>query len=227
MKPDVIVCWPRNCDYPLWRQFIRDNRERFAKVIVAFTEHDGFDYSGFVREAMADDNVTFLDSYRSIDRDWRDQAVNDALNLSTAEWVWFTEQDFFITDPSRFWDEVEGLHFTNDAMGWMEPGGRWHPSCLFVRRSAIEETPRYFGPVPVDHFWTFGRQLLVWHLTPGRWEHMQGLSQNHYLVDNDIVPGRFREDVFAKYIATSLLVSVPLHPDWARKGEAYVRTSAA
>ena len=63
MKPDVIVSWPRHADYPLWRQFIRENRQRFAKVIVAFTDHDGHDYSQFVVDAMCQDDITAISTF--------------------------------------------------------------------------------------------------------------------------------------------------------------------
>ena len=204
MKPDVIVCWPRSCDYPLWRQFIRDNRERFAKVIVVFTEHDGLDYREFVRSAM--DDVTFLDSPHEPNKDWRDVAVNAALDVSDAEWVWFTEQDFFITQPDEFWEDVEESERHAVAIGWREPiSHRWHPSSLFAKRSAIDETDRYFGPEPVDHFYNFGRQMeAVGPFLPITWrkpyEHLQGISQNHWLIDTGQTEGIFNEPRFRRYI---------------------------
>ena len=104
---DVIVCWPRFADYPRWRQFIRDERRRFGRVFVVFTEHDGPDRSGWVRANFPE--ATCIDSPARGDRDWRDVAVNAALDLSEADRVWFTEQDFEITDPAVFWPAVEGV----------------------------------------------------------------------------------------------------------------------
>ena len=143
---DVIVAWPKPCDYPLWRQFIRDERERFGRVYVVFTEHAGPDLSPFVRSVFPD--VTFIEARG--EGDWRDVAVNAALDRSTAEWVWFTEQDL-IAGP---WPDL-----TADAYGFPEGNGRWHPASLFVRRSIIDRTRRYFGTPPVDHFWMFSQEL--------------------------------------------------------------------
>jgi hypothetical protein len=230
VKPDVIVSWPESCDYPLWRQFIRTERSRFAKVIVAFTAHPGPNYVDFVREAMNPDDVTFLDARETHGRDWRDVAVNAALDVSDAEWVWFTEQDFFITDPDWFWSVVDRGSDTMDAVGIPEPGGRRaHPACLFVKRTSIEHTDRYFGTEPIDHFGAFADQLAgpVYHVPRYNYEHLQGLSQNHWLVDSGIPDGRFKMDRFAQYLADCMAVSVPLNPTWAEGGQRYLRSQAA
>lgn len=227
MKPDVIVSWPRNCDFPLWRQFIRDNRARFGRVLVVFTEHDGADYRPFIRENFPE--AECFDSPVRGERDWRDVAVNAALDRSDAEWVWFTEQDFLIHSPERFWSYVEERIAWDDiwqthVIGWRETAERLHPSCLFVRRSAIERGRRYFGPDPVDHFWSFGRQLsnildFEAKLERGRdFEHLQGLSQNHWLLETEGLgaPGIFHRERFLRYLEDCLAVTVPLEPSWRR-----------
>lgn len=228
MTPDVIVCWPRNCDYPAWRQFIRDNRDRFAKVLVVFTEHEGRDLSPFVRDNFPE--AECFDSPPRGDRDWRDVAVNAALDRSDAEWVWFTEQDFLILRPKWFWGAIELAEDPLwarpwDAIGLVEPvSERWHPACLFVRRKTINATTRYFGTDPVDHFYAFGRELgrvfdldYRWSaLTAGRdYEHLQGTSQNHWLIDRGEDAGVFRRERFRQYLRDCLAVSVPLEEEWA------------
>lgn len=205
---DLIVCWPRDCDYPLFRRFLARERDRFAKVIVVFTDHHGPDISGWVREVT---DATFLDSRSN--GDWRDAAVNMALEVSDAQRVWFTEQDFLITDPDRFWSQTDG-----PAVGWQEHDDRWHPSSLFVDRGLIERTSRYFGPDPIDHFYAFGRELE--RLIPikrleGGFEHLQGTSQNHSLIDRGLDDGVFKRDRFRRYLSDSLEAGVPLHPGWA------------
>lgn len=225
MKPDVIVCWPRNCDYPLWRKFIRDERYRFARVFVMFTENmqDGpVDYSPWVREQLGNIAECF-DSPPTQGRDWRDVAVNAALDRSTAEWVWFTEQDFLIHEPERFW-RVVYIRTFDMAVGWQEHDKRWHPSCMFVRRTAIEKTTRNFGPVPIDHFWMFGAEiesLFGWeHLENDiDFEHLQGLSQNHYLVDQGIDAGVFNRPRFREYLTDCLESGVPLDQRWADRAQ--------
>lgn len=207
---DLIVSWPRNCDYPLWRDFLNRERRRFAKVLVSFTPHAGPDYSAFVRETV---DAEFIDTDPL--GDWRDVAVNAALDRSTAEWVWFTEQDFRILTP-EFWPAL-----TEGAYGWQEHDDRWHPSSLFVRRSWIDQTSRYFGPDPVDHFYRFGRELE--RLTPiqplSGFSHMQGLSHNHFLIDTGQEAGLFKRDEFDAYLRECLGLSVPLHPGWVERAQ--------
>jgi hypothetical protein len=206
---DLIVCWPRDCDYPLFRAFLQAERERFAKVIIVFTDHHGPDMSAFIRETT---DAIFLDSHVG-GGDWRDAAVNMALDVSDARFVWFTEQDFLITDPSRFWGQV----INAPVIGWQEHDDRWHPSSLFVRRDIIDRTRRYFGPDPVDHFYAFGKELEA--LSPivrleGGFEHLQGTSQNHSLIARGEDEGIFKRDRFRRYLADSLEAQVPLHPGW-------------
>ena len=50
MKPDLIESWPQHLDYPLHRKFIKENRDRFAKVIIVFTAMNAQgDYREFVK----------------------------------------------------------------------------------------------------------------------------------------------------------------------------------
>jgi hypothetical protein len=225
MTPDVIVCWPRNCDYPLWRQFIRDNRWRFEQVIVVFTDHPGRDLSGWVRQNFP--TVRFLDSPPIPPKgDWRDIAVNAALDISDAEWVWFTEQDFFIHDPRNFWDFVDYVAERWPAIGFREPiSNRWHPACLFVRRDAIDQSRRYFGPDPVDHFFAFGAELpkVREFSLDGTAEHLQGLSQNHSLIDAGESVGVFKRSRFREYLRECLAADVPLEYDWAENAKRELR----
>lgn len=225
MTPDVIVCWPRTCDYPLWREFITRERERFAKVIVVFTDHDGpVDYRDFVRWALPD--VTCVDSPERHHRDWRDVAVNHALTLSDAEYVWFTEQDFLITDPTLFWERMD---LVRRVLGFRDET-RWHPASLLVQRRLIDRTLRYFGPDPVDHFYTFSRELdeltLVDQLPTSCFEHLQGLSQNHHLIDNDIDAGVFKRERFRQYLRDCLAVH-PLQPQWAANARRELKEGSA
>lgn len=207
---DLIVCWPRDCDYPLFRQFLRLEYRRFSRVLIVFTDHHGPDMSGWVREVT---DATFIDSHVS-GGDWRDAAVNQALDRSDAERVWFTEQDFLIGEG--FWEQVDD----SPVIGWQEHDERWHPSSLFVDRALIERTRRYFGPDPVDHFYAFGKELEA--LSPikrleGGFEHLQGTSQNHSLIDRGVDDGVFKRDRFRRYLAASLEAEVPLHPGWSER----------
>lgn len=210
MTVDVIVAWPRGCDYPLWRQFIRDERSRFDRVLAVLTSHDGDDYSEWLRTNCPE--VEFVDS-RGDGWDWRDAAVNTALTLSTAERVWFTEQDFFITSLA-FWD-VRGRVIGFDA----RDSRPLHPACIFADRELIDRTSRYFGSHPVDHFYQFGKELSALAepilLTDG-FVHLQGTTHNHWLLDRSEA-GIFRISQFHDYLVRSLNADVPLEKHWAAR----------
>jgi hypothetical protein len=87
---DLIVAWPNNCDYPLFRKFIRDNRDRFNRVFIVITEANRKEnYANFLTEVMHRDDVDFIFRPTQMNRDWRDDAVNEALDRSKSQWVWF------------------------------------------------------------------------------------------------------------------------------------------
>ena len=225
MKPDVIVCWPDNCDYPLWRLFIQSNRERFSKVIVAVTAtNSGTNYTEFIKSVFDDDTTTVFRAPIPIAGvDWRDMAINEALDsFSQSKWVWFTEQDFILTS-ARWFNWVNSLAAAFDAFG-VKVGHRIHPCSLFVKRNLIDKTARNFSIDPLnqlDHFGLFTKELEA--LTsiafiPKYWHHMAGLSHNWRLVAEGKKPNHQPDD-FYKYIAASLEAPVELHPDWRKIAE--------
>lgn len=188
-KPDVIISWPDNNDYPLWRKFIKENRETFDKVIIVFTKtHSEVNYKEFVTDHTQD--CTLLECPSLISgEDWRSVAVNYGLSFSSSEWVWFTEQDFYITDE-LFWEDVNQVIRENmsDFIGVLE-GQRIHPCSMFVKRSVIDRTSKFFGIVPdkSDHFFVFTQE--VRKLLPALafvdrkyWKHYNGLSHNFSLI---------------------------------------------
>jgi hypothetical protein len=199
---DVIISWPDSVDYPNWRSFIKKNRQRFNNVFVAFTvTNSGTDYTNFISSSMSDDNITFLypphnsPLTSSHFEDWRNRSVNQALDLSKSEWVWFTEQDFIIKDDDEFWLNIYSLMKEFDAIGYREGQGsgldmsRYHPACLFVKRQIIDKTNRYFGIVPdvSDHFAVFSQQINLQNckvslLDKNNFTHMNGLSHNFNLM---------------------------------------------
>lgn len=210
---DVIVSWPRFADFPLWRQFIADERHRFGRVFVVFTEHDGPDLSGWVRANFPE--ATFLDSPDRGEQDWRTVAVNAALDVSTAERVWFTEQDFIVTDPATFWPGTDV-----GVVGIPEPGSRTlHPACIFAPRELVEMTRRDFSPDYIDHFARFVDELALLapiHVIPGGWRHMQAISEGQYLISVGQRP-KFQPHLFREWLAACLATRVPLHPAWAER----------
>src|SRR5690242_7223207 len=188
-QPDIIVSWPVNCDYPLWRQFIHSNRRRFHKVIVVFTLAPGmYNYRDEVIKIMEGDNVTFMDS-PAVEggEDWRDIAVNAALLRSESPWLWFTEQDFF---PTK--ELFEHCNFSADA-GFRAMAvyqqDRLHPCCIFMARDLLDSIRRDFGIIPnvADHFCKIQKQLEtkrepIARLAEDTYTHYNGLSHNWRLV---------------------------------------------
>lgn len=231
IKIDVIVSWPRNADYPLWRQFIRDNRKRFNEVIIAFTEtNEGSDYRQFVRGAMEPDHCIFVEMQNPIGReDWRNIAVNNALLYSyNAEWIWFTEQDFFIKDVN-FWTDFENaLEHRMQVVGVLD-GDRLHPCSLFMTKEALSRTCRNFGIVPdkFDHFYliqkdVFDLGLPTAIISNDRYYHMAGLSHNMYLSRLGKAPNHERK-IFVSWLKDCLKVNVPLHAEFIAFAQETIR----
>lgn len=230
-KADIIVSWPKNCDYPLWRQFIRKNRDRFNLVIIVFTEtHQDPDYREFVKQAMRQDYVLFIDNPPiQAGQDWRDVAVKQALIHSfNSEWVWFTEQDFYITNES-FWDKVAEASDVHKVpvIGTMD-NGRLHPCCLFLRRDLLNALKKDFGAKPpeYDHFGFIQKQLeerleTVYALPENTYLHMNGLSHNWRLMAEGGKPN-YRPEQFNLWLADNLNVDVPLNDLWLNTAKAYI-----
>lgn len=230
IKPDVIVTWPKNCDYPLWRQFIRDNRSRFNKVIIAFMEpNSGYDFKPFIQEAMWQDNIKFLDApipRAGID-DWRDLAVNASLLQSQSDWIWFTEQDFY--PCFGFWEhEIQWSENNKCDVIAAYQSTRMHPCCMFVKRMALDKTHKNFGIVPdkTDHFYLIQKDLedngaKIGKIDPKRYHHYNGLSHNWRLVSEG-GEANYQTDDFVDWLKQSLTVNVPQCPEFERIANAEI-----
>lgn len=219
MKPDIIVTWPKNCDYPVWRQFIHDERSRFNEVIIAFMEpNQGHNYSEFIKQSMVQDYVHFLDApIPKGAEDWRNLAVNASLFHSyNAEWICFTEQDFYPRDG--FWDEVERLENDGCEVIAAYQGDRMHPCCIFIKRTALDKTRKNFGIVPdvTDHFYLIQKDLedagvKVGKIDPKTYHHYNGLSHNWRLVSDGMDPN-YEIDDLIDLLKQSVAVTVPKDP---------------
>jgi len=126
-----------------------------------------------------------------------------------ADWVFFTEQDLFITSD-RFWDEVltaenEGA----EVIATLEGASRVHPCCIFIKRSVLEQTKQFFGVVPgvCDHFGQLQIDLeslnIPIHIIKRNFKHMAGLSQNMRLAYEGQIPNH-KLDEFCKYLDNCL-----------------------
>lgn len=213
---DVIVCWPKNADYPLWRDFIKKHAHFFGTIYICFTvTNQEPDYSDFVKEDLGDDEFCYLYPETPAGEDWRSYAINMALNESKADWIWFTEQDFFILDPNFWVATRNAIEAGYDVVGYKDGNTRLHPCNLWVKRTWINKTSRDFGIVPdkLDHFARFynqmrlgGAKIYKIPYTGGEGDtfyHMNGLSHNLTLVKNGD-PVTYKEEEFAHYIYMTL-----------------------
>lgn len=186
---DLIVAWPIGFDYPLFRQFIREDRKRFHRVIIVWTDnHNGLDLQKNIEQVMAKDDIAFLQApSRDGDEDWRDVAMKKALSYSQSQWVFFTEQDFFIKEG--FWEFVEKARDTSDII-YVDDNFRMHPCCIFIKRAVLERTsldfsanPQdwdHFGKIQIDIF-NFQDPITGSRIPPELYHHMNGLTHNLFL----------------------------------------------
>lgn len=228
-RPDIILTWPKNCDYPVWRYFVKSHRNRFNKIIIAFMEpNSGIDYSEFIKEAMKNDNITFINAPApKVDEDWRNLAVNASLKESKSRWVFFTEQDFMPTGFG-FWAVVYEAIKKFDLVG-ITQGGRLHPACIFVKRSVVDRTRKDFGIDfgKGDHFSKFQKDIEKMDIKrvyladekTYQYYHFNGLSQNWRLITEEQQPN-YEPNNFYDYLDYCLelgnLKLVPLHEEFER-----------
>lgn len=226
MRADLILTWPTGCDFPVWRNFLRENRSKFNQVFVTMSESYGkHDYSSFLEENLKDDKVTFRRAGTYIDTgDWRDAAVNTALANSKAEWVWFTEQDFFIKDPDKFFRDVEELAKENDVIYVLE-GDRIHPACMFVKRTFVDKTRKDFGIIPdkADHFGKFvddlsnaGAKMVKIGEMGREYFHMNGLTHNYRLIEDQQIKNIYQPGLFQLYNSYARMQPVVQDPYFIR-----------
>jgi len=229
IKADLIVAWPVNCDYPLWREMVRAYRHRFNKVIVGFMQtNDNTDYRPFIKAAMAQDAVTFVEprTYGGSE-DWRDVVTNDCLKLCISDWIYFTEQDFFFKD--KFWDIVDNISGTPgvDLFAVLE-GERLHPCSLLIKRAVLERTRKNFGIKAgyCDHFGLIAQDLVNMHavkytMPPSSYTHMNGLSHNFKLITIG-EPPVYKKEQFDDYLRRCLKCQVPLEPGFVALTTSYL-----
>lgn len=220
IKPDLIVSWPRTADYPLWREFIRENRTRFDRVIIVFTEtfNSLYDFTSFVMAVMLQDNCIFIDSpaVNHEKQDWRNVAIHAGLGQSfEAEWVWFTEQDFLPKDG--FWEAVESAISAGEEVIGVKSGDRLHPCCLLIKKSILIRTCQDFGIRKdiSDHFSMIQRSLeglgvKPFILSENLYSHMAGTTANLMLVMDGKIPN-YKPEEYLEYLNKCLKCKIPLH----------------
>ena len=225
MRPDIVVAWPDNCDYPLWRKEIHDNRGKFENVIVVFTRtNKGRNYSDFVRDQMLDDGVTMIDSPMVMPgQDWRNVAVNAGLKHSRSEWIYFTEQDFYPTP--LFYREMQKLAQDGFCCMAVYQGERMHPCAIVMDRPLLEMLDLNFGIVPgvSDHFSIIQNQIdrldaPTAHFSEKNYYHYNGLSHNWALVCSG-EPAVYHPQEFVDHLTACIQSGVVIDPEWRRIAE--------
>ena len=208
IRPDLICVWPDTVDFPLFSKFLNEERDRFEKVIIVFSETNWGKLT--VSKVMGDINdALFLPPLPTPPgEDWRNFAVNRALKHSFAQWIWFTEQDF--TPKDGFFESVQKLEAERkpDAMGILEET-RLHPCSLFIKRSVLEKTTKDFSANPEKGYDHFGKlwidlealpsKVRVGLLDPSLYTHMAGLTHNLHLLMQEKVPN-YKPDEFYEYL---------------------------
>lgn len=196
MKPDAIICHPRDLLYPWWMDRMNKDRDLFDKVIIVMTQSNGdADYSSYILNNI--ERCTVIEKYDYDGIDWRQSALKRALVASGSEFVLFMEQDFLVEDG--FWDEFIKQGKEYNSVGFVD-GNRFHPACLLVRRDVLDRTRKDFSVDPDvgDHFKKFSDDLMgigghanMRDMKLPRWYHMAGLSQNFRLKENWYQPREF------------------------------------
>lgn len=230
---DIIITWPNNCDYPLWREWIKHARKKFGEVYVIFHDtHSSPNYALFVRDALWNDRITFV-TYGDIPsgEDWRSWGIRYALNDSKADRILFLEQDFFMYEG--FWEKVDS-YCAYPVIGILD-GVRIHPCFLSMTRKAIDASCKNFGIVPnvSDHFGLIQKDIeagLCGPYTfiptykeniPPLYHHMNGLSHNLRLMQEG-QKVTYKPDEFRDYLRETLTVLVPLSPVYEESVKKYL-----
>lgn len=215
MTIDLLVTWPTNCDYPLYRKFIAENASRFKNIIISFSETPGVNYVPFIIKDLYKHRCMFVENSITTQGDWRNIAVNSGLKQSNADLVWFTEQDFY---PRKgFFEFVKSCK--NDVFGVYQQS-RLHPCSIFASRKIIDLMPRNFSanPPEYDHFgfvqkWLKKQNIEVASIPEHTYFHYNGLSHNWSLLTRGM-PANYQPSIFYAWIRQSLECGVLLHPEW-------------
>ena len=174
MRPDLMVCWIKHCDYPIFRRFLRRYRAFFGKIIIYFSEHfRHMYYDKFIEKDLSIlGNIQFLPNieYKYGVEDWRDIATNHMLKFTNSEWICSVEQDWFCRDWDKFLSKMNDAMKTSDLIGFWQASdtnqkfrGYIHPACWFIKRSILDQTSKDFSAHPevngCDHFGMITRDV--------------------------------------------------------------------
>lgn len=234
MKPDVISQYCVHNTYPIFKRNLKKYRNKIGKIILYPSRHHGFrDFEGFEKSTLKE---TWVDPVE-IDfgkEDWRQAETIPCLNHVESDWIWFSEQDFFVEDWDKFYADVERLMGEADMFGWWVgtafEGGFLHPSCIFMKRELLERTNKDFRAHPeidgCDHFAMLTRDaerlgakiVKLQDIGYKNWEnafHLGGMTYPYQdFKEEETIFGVGNLGAFFAYNYYSRLADVEQHPDY-------------
>lgn len=194
IKPTVILTWPIHIDFPLFRYNLERFKDYFENVVITFSNiNQQESYRSYIVKDLP--FATFVGNTGD-KKDWRDDAVNLALDKApSASWYLFMEQDFLIRDVRFFEVVLNTPHEYNFV--YFKEDTRIHPGFVLVNGDLVRKTSRDFAANPPawDHFGKFFREL--GDLTEGvdietlglrakvDYYHLAGLTQNYACFKNN------------------------------------------
>lgn len=205
IKPDLILVWPDTIEFPLFSKFLNEERDRFEKVIIVFSQTN-WGPSAEMKVMSSITDALFLPAETTPPgEDWRNFAVNRALKHSFSPWIWFTEQDF--TPKEGFWKHVAELEEKKVGVIGIQDNNRLHPCSLFIKRSVLDKTSKDFSARPNEGYDHFGKiyqdldkiNVTIGFVSPEFYHHYAGLTHNLHLLMQGQKPV-YKPEEFYEYL---------------------------
>jgi len=221
VKPDVLITWPSGIDYPLCRLQLTKYRSYFDQIIVSYYEHGKPDFIPFLKKNYPD--WTFVESPQT-SVSWRETAVLKGLEKSKADYVLFTEQDFFWKNENFLKKTFEAAK--NFGTVGIRQGMRLHPCYLLTARWILDNTGLDFSVrgQHEDHFTGVSQDLFSLdsladlkdlNLFFGRdWYHFSSMTWNLFRIKDQNCREFHETENFMIYNYLSRIAEVPQDPRW-------------
>lgn|SRR3990167_105215 len=159
--PDLLICWIKHADYPIFRATLKKYRNFFGKIIIYWSEHfRDIYFDKFIQKNLESlGNIQFLSNieYKYGIEDWRNIATNYMLKFTDSDWICSVEQDWFSENWESLFDLVQLASNSADLIGWDAQAGDGgiyiHPAFWFIKREMLEKTNKDFSARDnLDHF---------------------------------------------------------------------------
>ena len=244
IKPDLAIAWPTTLDYPGFRLQLRQYRDHFAKVIIAFSNHNVFPdihkwFPSWLEGAMAEDQVEFI-SWQEVEaypaQDWAQRLSRCAWQHVTSPYMFWTQQDFLVHNPHLFQEMFDDHYQVVTHKSHYVHSNRYEPDCIFINMQLLRQTSMNVATSSrYDHWGELSLELSklqpiyktledLGFYTPQDWEHLSGCTSNYAAVmfkaDNNFQGTNFhKHNRFVDYNRTILAElqknSIPIHPYFA------------